>query len=42
MYDFYLDKILLPVAPSKLQIKIKNANKTIYNIQIEFLSFYIK
>lgn len=29
MYDFYLDKILLPVAPSKLQIKIKNANKTI-------------
>ena len=29
MYDFYLDKILLPVAPSKLQVKIKNANKTI-------------
>ena len=28
-YDFYLDKILLPVAPSKLQVKIKNANKTI-------------
>ena len=29
MYYFYLDKILLPVAPSKLQVKIKNANKTI-------------
>lgn len=29
MYDFYLKKCLLPVAPSKLQIKINNANKTI-------------
>ena len=29
MYDFYLDKILLPVAPSKLQVKIKKENKTI-------------
>lgn len=28
-YDFYLDKCLLPVTPSKLQIKINNANKTI-------------
>lgn len=28
-YDVYLDKVLLPVAPSKLQIKIKNQNKTI-------------
>lgn len=27
-YDFYFDKILLPVAPSKLQLKIGNANKT--------------
>lgn len=27
-YDFYLDKCLLPIAPQKLQIKIKNANKT--------------
>lgn len=28
-YDFYLDKCLLPVTPSKLQIKINNANKTL-------------
>ena len=28
-YDFYLDKCLLPVAPSKLEIKINNANKTV-------------
>lgn len=28
-YDFYLDKCLLPVTPSKLQIKINNANKTV-------------
>lgn len=27
-YDFYLDKCLLPVTPSRLQIKINNANKT--------------
>ena len=27
-YDFYLDKCLLPVTPSKLEIKINNANKT--------------
>lgn len=29
MYDVYLDKILLPVTPSKIDTKIKNANKTI-------------
>lgn len=28
-YNFYLDKILCPIAPSKLQIKIKNNNKSI-------------
>lgn len=28
MYKFYLGKTLLPVTPQKLQIKIKNANKT--------------
>lgn len=28
MYHFYIDKILCPVAPSKLQLKIKNQNKT--------------
>lgn len=28
-YDFYLDKCLLPVPPEKLQMKIKNSNKTI-------------
>lgn len=28
-YDFYLDKCLLPVTPSKLTIKINNANKTL-------------
>lgn len=29
MYDVYLDKILLPVTPSNIDMKIKNANKTI-------------
>lgn len=28
-YDFYLDKCLLPVAPSKLQLKINSANETL-------------
>jgi len=28
-YDFYLDKCMLPIAPGKLQISIKNENKTI-------------
>ncbi len=28
-YDFYLGKCLLPVPPSKLSIKINNANKTV-------------
>lgn len=32
MYYFYLDKILLPVTPSKLTIKIKNQNKTLTEI----------
>ena len=32
MYYFYLDKILLPVTPSKLSIKIKNQNKTMVEI----------
>ena len=27
-YDFYLGKVLLPVPPKKLQLKIKNSNKT--------------
>lgn len=27
-YDFYIGEMLLPVAPSKLQLKIGNANKT--------------
>lgn len=27
-YDFYFGKLLLPVAPEKLQMKINNANKT--------------
>ena len=29
MYDFYLDKILLPVAPPELQIKVNNQNRTV-------------
>lgn len=29
MYDFYLDKILLPVSPSKLNMMINNQNKTL-------------
>lgn len=28
MYNFYIDKILLPITPSKLQLKINNKNKT--------------
>lgn len=28
-YEFYLDKCLLPVTPSKLELKINNANKTV-------------
>lgn len=28
-YDFYLDKCLLPVAPSKLTLNIKNGNSTV-------------
>lgn len=28
MYDFFLDKCLLPVPPDKLSVKINNANKT--------------
>ncbi len=28
MYDFYLNKMLLPIAPEKLELKIKNKNKT--------------
>lgn len=29
MYEVYLDKMLCPIAPSKLQLKIKNQNKTV-------------
>lgn len=29
MYNFYLDKVLLPVAPSKLTLRINNQNKTL-------------
>lgn len=28
-YEFYMDKCLLPVTPSKLTVKINNANKTV-------------
>ena len=28
-YEFYLDKMLLPIAPSKVQLKVKNQNKTL-------------
>ena len=28
MYSFYLDKVLLPVSPSKLTIEVNNQNKT--------------
>lgn len=28
MYNFYMDKMLLPVTPSKMQIKINNKNKS--------------
>ena len=29
MYDFYLNRILLPVAPAELQVKVKNQNRTV-------------
>jgi len=29
MYDVYLDKMLCPIAPDKLQLKISNKNKTL-------------
>jgi len=29
MYDVYLDKVLLPVAPSQIKLKIRNQNKTV-------------
>lgn len=29
MYDVYLDKILCPIAPEKLQLKVNNNNKTV-------------
>lgn len=29
MYDFYLGNMLLPLAPGKMEIKIKNQNKTL-------------
>lgn len=29
MYYFYLDKVLLPIAPEKLQLKINNNNQTL-------------
>ena len=32
MYYVYLDKILLPITPSKLTLKIKNQNKTVVEI----------
>ena len=28
-YDFYMDKLLLPVPPKKLQLKVSNSNKTV-------------
>lgn len=28
-YDFYLDKCLLPIAPGRLQVSIKNENRTV-------------
>lgn len=29
MYDFYIDRMMLPLAPSKVTLKVNNANKTI-------------
>ena len=29
MYHIYLDDVLLPIAPSKIETKIKNQNKTV-------------
>ncbi|GHV08710.1 peptidoglycan-binding protein [Clostridia bacterium] len=29
MYDVYIDKILLPITPAKITLKVKNQNKTV-------------
>ena len=29
MYDVYLDKMLCPIAPEKIQLKVNNKNKTL-------------
>ena len=29
MYDFYLDRILLPIAPAEMEIKVVNKNRTV-------------
>lgn len=29
MYQFYMDGVLIPIAPSKMEMKIKNQNKTL-------------
>lgn len=34
MYSFYLDKILLPIAPAKLTLQVKNFNKTLELINL--------
>lgn len=42
MYDFYLDKVLLPVTPQKLEMSIKGNNKTmelINNQEINILRY---
>lgn len=41
-YDFYMDKILLPVAPEKMNIKSKSGNKTINLINDGMVSFIKK
>ena len=39
MYQFYLDGVMLPVAPAKMTTKIKNQNKTTTLINGEEINF---
>lgn len=41
-YEFYLDDVLLPIAPSKVQTSIKNKNKTVdlaNDLEVNILSY---
>ncbi len=39
MYEVYFDKLLFPIAPAKIEIKVKNQNKTLKLINGEEINF---